>query len=195
MAEKLKVNDLTNVCVGSSVLQELFGVGDRQIRYLVEQGILERQSHGKYLFLKSVKAYITTLKVAANKSQLSEKEYNELDLNEEKAKHEYVKRQIAEIKLQLIRGEVHKAEDVEAVMCEMLARFKSQIESLPAKLAKKLEGENRTEIQKVLKEELGRTLEELSEYNPNDFYSNEHIEISDDEVEKLIDGISNEGEC
>ena len=188
--EKLKVDDLSNVTVNSSVLQELFGVGDRMIRYLVEEGIIEREGRGKYPLLKSVKSYITTLKVAnSGKIQTNE---DDLILEEEKAKHEHIKRQITEIKLQLIKGQVHKAEDVEAVMTDMLAKFKTKIESLPSKLAIQLEGEDKLSIQNILKEELADALKELASYDPKDFYSDEHIEISDDSINEFIEGVKNE---
>ena len=188
--EKLKVDDLSNVTVNSSVLQELFGVGDRMIRYLVEEGIIEREGRGKYPLLKSVKSYITTLKVAnSGKIQTNE---DDLVLEEEKAKHEHIKRQITEKKLQLIKGQVHKAEDVEAVMTDMLAKFKTKIESLPSKLAIQLEGEDKLSIQNILKEELADALKELASYDPKDFYSDEHIEISDDSINEFIEGVKNE---
>lgn len=187
IADKLKIDDLSNVNVNSAVLQDVFGVGDRMIRYLVEEGILERVGRGKYPLLKSVKSYITTLKVAGTGKVQNDDEYN---LDEEKAKHEHVKRQITEIKLQLIKGQVHKAEDVEAVMTDMFAKFKSKIEGLPSKLAVQLEGEDKLSIQNILREELAAALEELSEYNPSDFYSDEHIEISDDAVNEVISNVS-----
>jgi len=104
------------------------------------------------------------------------------------------KRQITEIKLQLIRGQVHKSEDVEAVMTDMFAKFRSKIESMPTKLAKRLEGEERLVIQKILQEELAAALEELAAYRPQDFYSDEHIDVSDEVLQDLLENIGNEGQ-
>ncbi len=191
MADTLKKEDLSNVMVNAGVLQEIFGVSDRMIRYLVEQGIIEKTARGKYPLLKNVKSYITTIKVANQGKDVSVDDEG-LDLMEEKAMHEHVKRQITEIKLQLIKGQVHKAEDVEAVMTDMFEKFKTKINCLPSKLAKSLEGEGRLGIQKILKEELDGALEELAEYNPKDFYSDEHIEISDDTLNELIEGVNSE---
>jgi phage terminase Nu1 subunit (DNA packaging protein) len=190
MADKLTKEDLSDISVNAGVLEELFGVGDRMIRYLVEQGVVEKVSRGKYGLMKSVKNYITTIKVASQGKIESE---GELDLDEERAKHEHVKRQITEIKLQLIRGETHKAEDVEAVMTDMFQKFKAKMESMPAKLAKKLEGEERIEIQKILKSEIEGALNELAAYNPENFYSDEHIDVSDDAVNELLEGVMHEG--
>lgn len=190
MAETLKKEDLMNVTVNAAVLEDVFGVSDRMIRYLTEQGVIEKTSRGKYPLLKNVKNYILTLKLA-NQGKISTEDDN-YSLEEEKAKHEHVKRQVSELKLQLMRGQVHKAEDVEAVMTDMLEKFKAKVTVLPSKLAKGLEGESRINIQKILKEELDDALNELSKYNPQDFYSDEHIEISDDEASELIQNINDE---
>lgn len=191
MADKLTKDDLMNVNVNTGVLQEVFGVSDRMIRILAEQGIIEKTARGKYPLLKNVKNYITTLKVANQGKDIPAEGGSNLDLDEEKAMHEHVKRQITEIKLQLMKGQVHKAEDVEAVMTDMFAKFKSKIESLPAKLAKELEGEDRIAMQRILKVELDEALDELSSYNPQDFYSDEHIEIGNDVINNLIDEVNN----
>jgi glyceraldehyde-3-phosphate dehydrogenase/erythrose-4-phosphate dehydrogenase len=116
----------------------------------------------------------------------------EYDLKDEQAKHEHIKRQISEIKLQLIRGQTHKAEDVEAVMTDMFARFRSQMEALPSILAKQLENRDRLEIQKILKTEIDKALLELASYSPEKFYSDEHIDVSDEAVQELLEGVSSE---
>lgn len=187
MAAKRETEDFETLLVSSKVLETLFGVKDRTIRDMADKGIIKRDSHGRYLFWNSTKNYITALKVAnAEKNSFTaESKETGLDLDEEKAQHERLKRQITEIKLQLIKGQVHKAEDVEAVMTDMFARFKSKVTALPSKLAKKLEGKSRTEIQRILKIDIDNALVELADYNPADFYSDEHIEISGDDVSSL----------
>lgn len=187
MAAKRETEDFETLLVSSKVLETLFGVKDRTIRDMADKGIVKRDSHGRYLFWNSTKNYITAIKVvnAEKNSSTAESEETGLDLDEEKARHERLKRQITEIKLQLIKGQVHKAEDVEAVMTDMFARFKSKVTALPSKLAKKLEGKSRTEIQRILKIDIDNALVELADYNPADFYSDEHIEISGDDVSSL----------
>lgn len=187
MAAKRETDEFEELLVSSKVLESLFGVKDRTIRDLADKGILKRDSHGKYLFWHSTKSYITALKVAnAGKSSTrTDDDKDILDLDEEKAQHERLKSQITEIKLQLMRGQVHKAEDVEAVMTNMFVRFKSKMTALPSKLARKLEGKTRTEIQGILKTDIDNALVELASYSPADFYSDEHIEISGEDVVTL----------
>lgn len=179
MGIQRSVSDFEEIVVSSKVLESLFGLQDRTIRDLAEKGIIKRDSHGKYLLWNSAKSYITALKVV-NASKSNTRIYSdeeELDLETEKAQHEKLKKQITEIKLQLIKGQVHKAEDVEAVMTDMFEKFRSKMTALPAKLGKKLEGKSRAEIQRILKKEIDNALVELANYNPADFYSDEHIEI------------------
>lgn len=190
-----KNTDFEEIMVGPKVLETLFGVGERTIQRLAEQGIVKRNSKGKYFLMKSVKAYVLTLKAAAaGKNIQTDDDEDDLDLDKERALHERVKRQIDEIKLELIKGKVHKAEDVQAIVTDMLTRFKSKMEAMPSKLARKLEGKKRTDIQKTLAAEIRSALEELSEYNPVDYYSDEHIDVSNEELKALgVDDISDDG--
>lgn len=181
MAQKNDLDSFETI-VASKVLESLFGVKDRTIRDLADKGIVKRDSHGKYLLWNSAKGYITALKaINAGKNGINtEDDEQELSYDEEHAIHERYKSQITEIRLQLIKGQVHKAEDVERVMTDMFEKFKSKISAIPSKMAKKLEGKTRTEIQTMLQEEMDAALTELSDYSPSDFYSDEHIDVPAD---------------
>lgn len=190
METSKKENNFNEILVNSKTLESLFGLKDRSIRGLADKGIVRRDSHGKYLLWESAKSYITFLKVTnASKDRDFNGEYEEqIDWEEEKAQHERLKRQITEIKLQLIKGQVHKSEDVERVMTDMFAKFKSKIVALPAKLARRLEGKKRNEIQEILRKEIDNVLIELAAYSPADFYSDEHIEVHSENIEMLLGG-------
>ena len=179
------MEELDDILVNSKVLEALFGVKDRTIRYLADNGIVKRDSHGKYLLMDSAKNYITTLKVGNTGKVRTDDTEEELNLYTEKASHEHIKRQITEIKLQLIKGQVHKSEDVEAVMTDMFIKFREKMAAMPAKLARKLEGKDKLEIQKILRKEISSALNELADYNPADFYSDEHIEVSNESIREL----------
>lgn len=179
------MEELNDILVTSKVLEALFGVADRTIRYLADNGIVKRDSHGKYLLMDSAKSYITTLKVGNTAKVRTDDAKEELSLYTEKALHEHAKRQITEIKRQLIEGQVHKSEDVEAVMTDMFIKFREKMTAMPAKLARKLEGKDKLEIQKILRKEIGSALNELADYNPADFYSDEHIEVSNESIREL----------
>ena len=193
MAETRNVDSMDTITVSAKVLGEICGIGDRQIRNLAEEGIMCKNSHGKYLLLKSVKNYIITLKVAKAGQNVESDLDQELDLDTEKAKHEHVKLQIAEIKLAMIQGKAHKSEDVERVITDMFEKFRSKLQALPAKLAKKLEGKDRIDIQNILQSDINSALEELAAYNPANYYSDEYIDIGEDEIFSLGKDVFDEG--
>lgn len=183
MADTRNSDNLSAVTVSATVLGNILGVGDRMIRRLAEEGILKKNSHGKYLLLSSVRNYILTIKVSKLSESMNHSlDESGLDLDTEKAIHEHFKRQITELKLQVLQGKLHKSDDVERVMTDMFVKFKSKMEAMPAKLARRLEGKSKTEIQELLQVEIISALQELSEYNPSDFCSDECIDedISDD---------------
>lgn len=179
MAEKRKIDDITDLTVSAKVMGECLSVGDRMVRHLADEGLLKRDSHGKYLLLHSVKNYILALKASKAGEHVDVGPGNVLDLNQEKASNEHWKALINEIKLQLIQGKVHKSEDVGRVLTDMLLNFKDKITAIPAKMAVKLQGKSKQEIQDIIAEELSFALDELSEYNPADYYSNEHIAVEE----------------
>lgn len=187
MAATKNADDMLFVTVSAQRMGDILGVGDRMVRYLAEEGILKRNSHGKYLLVASVKNYILTLKVSKPTSAEADPDDGSLSWEGEKAKHEKLKRQITDLKLQVLKGHLHKSEDVERVVNDMLAKFKSKLEAMPSKLARKLEKKTKTQILEILQDEIRSALEELSEYNPSDYYSDDYIEIEDDYIYNLGD--------
>ena len=193
MADTEKVNDIDSVTVTAGVLGGILGVSERRIRGLAQEGIFVKASQGRYKLKESMHNYVLNLRVAndAGKTIQSDLE-DELDLNTEKAKHERIKRHMSELKLALMKGEVHKSNDVEAVMMDMLVRFKTKIISLPSKLTPQLVDRDKSYILNALTEELNQVLEELSSYNAADFYGKEYIDVEelddeDDEIEVIDD--------
>lgn len=179
MSEKVK--DTEVIVVPATELSKYIGVGTRQIRRLAEEGLIIKTSNGRYKLQESVYNYILNLKV--NNQRIEKDE--DLDLDKEKAKHEKVKREMAELKLALMNGSMHKSEDVRQVMVDMLANFKTRCLALPAKLAPYLINQtNRAEVQEILQKEMNQLLCELRDYNPKDFYGKEFINEEDEDDEE-----------
>lgn len=171
-----KTTDLSQVAVAAGVLSKMLGISDRRIRQLADEGVIIRVSQGRYNLEKSIKGYVLNLKIA-NSSKEQLRLDDELDLEKEKAKHERVKRQMDEMKLSLMRGRMHKSEDVEAVMTDMLANFKARCLNLPAKLTPQLVSrDDKGYIMGLLTDEINQALQELAEYDPAEFYSDDYIE-------------------
>lgn len=179
--ESAKVTNIDSITVSAAVLGELFGVSDRRIRQMSEEGTVARAAKGRYKLVESVKNYILTLKMAADGMGI-EIEDGAVDLEEEKGLHERVKRHISELKLQIMRGEVHKAEDVETVMMDMLTAFRTRILGIPSKVAPILENRDAIYIKDRLTNEVMDALNELKDYEPKAFYSDEYVESEEEDV-------------
>lgn len=130
--ESAKVTDIDSLTVSAAVLGNIFGVTDRRIRQMAEEGIIVRAAKGRYNLVDSLKNYILSLKLAVDSND-SDNPDGELNFEEEKALHERVKRHISEMKLQTMKGELHKADDVRHVMTDMLSSFKTRMMNIPAK--------------------------------------------------------------
>jgi len=183
VADIQSVEDISMVTVSAKVMAEVLSVGDRQVRNLAEEGILVRNSHGKYLFLQSVKNYIVNIKLAKAGEKIgSGLDKGSLDWEQEKAKHERLKSMITEINLQLIQGKVHKSEDVGRVITDMFAKFRSKMLALPAGIAPRLWKKTKEEITDTLRAGIEDALNELAAYNPADYYSSEHVEFDEDDL-------------
>ncbi len=181
-AETEKVDDISRITVSAGVLGKIIGVSDRRIRQLADEGILTKVSSGRYSLQESLHSYILNLRVANDADRGQKELEDKLDYALEKAMHERVKRHMSELQYALMKGNVHRAEDVEAVMTNMLTNFKTKILNLPSKLTPLLV--NRSDkkyILELLTNEFGEALEELSNYNASDFYSDEYIDIDEEE--------------
>lgn len=177
-----KIDDIGSTVVSAKVLSKLFSLTERRIRDLAQEGILVRETtKGRYNLERSVQNYILHLKTNKNIENMTTNK--ELDLEEEKAIHEKVKREKAEIELKIMKGEVHLSEDVESVLSTMLANFRSKILAMPSKIAPTIVSQNDVKyIRDRIKVECIEVLEELKDYDPSVFYNEKYVE--DDEIEE-----------
>lgn len=184
-AESAKVTNIDSITVSAAVLGDMFGVSDRRIRQMAEEGIVARAAKGRYKLVDSIKNYLLTMKLAAEGVGIDLAD-GEINLEEEKGLHERVKRHISELKLQIMKGGLHKAQDVEIVMTDMLVAFKTRMMNIPSKVAPILENRDAVFIKDRLTSEVIEALNELKDYDPRAFYSEEYVEEDemDDEQEE-----------
>ena len=179
MTESVKTTDISAITVNIATLEKMIGVSDRRIRQLAEEGIVVRAAKGRYKLKDSIMNYILTLKVAMEAAGTDSPD-GELDLEEEKAIHERVKRHISELKLQVMKGELHRSGDVERVMTDMLVSIRARLLAMPTKLAPLLVARNDVGyIRTALNREVLDALNELKDYNPKDFQGDDFV--SDEE--------------
>lgn len=178
-----KIDNVEKVTVSSTVLSNLFGLTTRRIRQLENEGVIQKIARGKYSLQDNIKSYITYIKASADLKE-NKTEEGKIDYDEEHALLERRKREKMELELAAMRGTMHYSEDVERVMNDMLSNFKAKILALPSRAAPRLITLSTiADIQEVLQNEVLDALNEMSQYNPNDFYSDEYVDVLDDEVE------------
>ncbi|WP_270501329.1 hypothetical protein [Clostridium butyricum] len=178
-----KIDSVEKVTVSSTVLSNLFGLTTRRIRQLENEGVIQKIARGKYSLQDNIKSYITYIKASADLKE-NKTEAGKIDYDEEHALLERRKREKIELELAAMRGTMHYSEDVERVMNDMLSNFKARILALPSRAAPRLITLSTiADIQEILQNEVLDALNEMSKYNPNDFYSNEYVDVLDDEVQ------------
>lgn len=175
------VNPLENKDINKNVfivstkeICEILGLSDRRIQQLAKEDILVRVSHGKYDLPGSIQNYINYIKEQSKTGE-------ELNKVEEETLLVRVRRQKAEIELDIMQGNVHLSEDVEKVMSDMLSSFRAQLLVIPGKASPQLMGMNEIEpIKAILKNYIHEALQEMSEYDPTAFYNKTNITVEEE---------------
>lgn len=133
---------------------------ERNVRLLRDKGVLTEYREGLYDLKTATRQYINFLR------QKNPGAEEKVDYNTERAKLVRAKRESEELDLQLRKNELHKTEDIEQVMTDMLMKFKSKLMAIPAKLSPILsKKKDKVEIFNLLKKSIDETLEELSDFD------------------------------
>lgn len=166
MSEKDKKKILSGP-QGVRFIAELFGCTTRRVEQLKTEGIIEGGGKPtKYDAYETAKAYIAYLTDKANGREKKERDSNletqklEADVRQKKAKAE-----MAELELKELRGELHRAEDVEAIMTDHVLKIRAMLLAMPGKLAvDTANSKTAQEAAEIIKQEVYFILNELSEY-------------------------------
>jgi phage terminase Nu1 subunit (DNA packaging protein) len=176
MLEKVDKLDIT--VVNSITLGDAWGITDRRVRQLVDEGVIEPVSRGKYNFFECTRKYCGYLRQISEAG--TEKKEVKLDYDTERAAHEKIKREKSELQLKVMRGELHRSEDVEFVMTNIIANAKARLLSIPPKAAPMLIGySNISKIQDILQKHIEEALKELSEYDSELFINDDVLQQGD----------------
>lgn len=179
--------------VKSNVISEILGFKTtRRVEQLAKEGVFVRVGRGQYDLAASIQGYIEYLLEAGTMVE------GKLDKTQEEAKWVLARRRKTELELQIMKGELHRAEDVQMVMSDMLGNFRARLLSIPSKVAPQLLGKTEIPVIKNILEEVVReAMNELSDYDPNVFYeySKDNLFLEEDDLEDtIIDEIEMEQE-
>ena len=163
--------------VTTKQISEILGLSTRRIQQLATENALVKASRGKFDLPSSITTYINYLVE-------KEKPDSELDKYEEEALWTRARRQKTELELQIMKGELHRSEDVKRVMNDMLGGFRARLLSLPSKTAPQILGKTEIPaIKEILKESVYEAMNELSDYDPHVFYDYSKDKLYLDEEE------------
>ena len=119
--------------VSTSLLAEIIGVTSRRVQQLTKEIPLEQVSRRTYDLPITVQKYVAWIKDSTAASN-----EGEVNLQTEKTLLTRAQRKKAERLLQLMDGELHKADDVKFIVGNMVATVRSRLLDIPAKLSPKM---------------------------------------------------------
>jgi len=149
-------------------IAQILTISEKRVKQLTDEGVIDEFSPGFYHLLPAVRGYIGYLQsLVADDDQSS-------DYNQERARYTRIKREDAELDLQVKRNELHHAHVVEFVVTNSIVAFKAKLETLPHTALPALmgiaDGADKPErILAVLKKSTDDALSEFAEYDPADF--------------------------
>lgn len=169
---------INEVLFTTKQMAETLNLTTRRVQQLAEEGILVREKRGKYRGIASLQKYIQYIQERDVPDDM------DVDYWTEKARHEKAKREKTELQVAVMKGKLHRSEDVEAVMDGMVSAFRSRCLALPTKIAPQLLNKTEVaEVQEFLTQEVHDVLTDLATYDPAEFHNknDEYIEVTDDE--------------
>lgn len=138
----------------SKVVAGWLGLTERRVRQLRDEGVIQEARPGLYDLQPTVLRYIRYVGGAGKES-----------LTHERTMLTAAKREMAQIEIDLRRGDLHRTADIELGLKTMILNIRSRFLALPAKLSPALATMgSQTEIFDTLKGAIDETLEELSDY-------------------------------
>lgn len=162
------VSDFMSLELTARDFGELVGISDRHVRRLIKSGKVPAKSQNPLRISvgAGLAAFISHLKESAktedrpvdDEKARSEKLRADADISIYKAKQE-------EAKWKEMAGQLHRAEDVQAMTEDLIYTIRGAITALPGKLAMNVAAEDDPNVcSSIIKEEIILVLEGLSEY-------------------------------
>ena len=158
----------------SQVIAGIFQCSVRRVEQLTAEGVIKGQGRPRrYDLMPTIKAYIRYL---SDKANGREKKQTDAELTTQKLEAESrfkkAKADMAELELKELRGELHRAADVEAITTDHVMFLRSLLMALPGALAVDMAAiNNASEASNRIRQEVNSILERLSEfrYDPEEY--------------------------
>ncbi|MCI8570292.1 MAG: protoporphyrinogen oxidase [Lachnospiraceae bacterium] len=157
--------------ISSKEVAGIIGKDERTVQNLAKKGILTCEKEGRkniYDLYTVIREYCDYLAKSCRKqfsSMEEEKTFEDIRIKRAKA-------EVAELELQELKGNLHAAEDVEAMTLDLVMVIRSSFLALPGRVATELaEIEDAAVISEKLRSEVYSILKDLAnyEYDPEEY--------------------------
>lgn len=156
---KAKTDRLQDREISTSEMALIVGKSPQWIRQLTRENVLTQVGRGKYSLGEVVQDYIKHVEGESSDGKVS--------YRDEKAEHERVKKEIAQLELEEKRNNLHSTTDVQDAWGALLVNFRERLTGLPPKLANKLAYlTDEKEIRRLLEDRINEALYQLAKYDP-----------------------------
>lgn len=151
----------------TKVIAQIFGVSTRRVEQLKSEGIIKGQGKPtKYDLFPTIRDYI---KYLSDKANGREKKEADAQIETEKLTAEkrikMAKAEMAELELLELKGELHRASDVEAITTDHVLYMRSMLMAMPGKLAVDVATlSSAAECAERIKQEVYTVLNNLADY-------------------------------
>ena len=152
----------------TDVIARLFDKSTRRIQQLTQDGVLptEQTPNGRrYDLLPTIKRYISYLEARAEKQQpqsMTQKLEAKLDAE---IKYKKAKADKAKLELDELKGQMHRAGDIEKLTNELVFSVRSMLLALPGRVAMDLAGINKpVEVSQYMARHVEALLNQLAQH-------------------------------
>jgi hypothetical protein len=163
---------MARATINTTQLARLLLMTPRNVQRLVGDGILARAAdddgvelRGRFEMVPNVQAYIKHLLARREHDAPSESRW--MTLRNQRMAAEGA---LADLRLQELRGKLHRSDDVEFAVTTMITACRSRLLSIPSRIARSLLGKRSfKEIYDIIYKEIELALRELTGYDPKKF--------------------------
>ena len=160
--------------VGATVIAKIYGVTVKQIDNLRRDGVIKCEGRpARYDLIPTLQAlYEYQRRIIKSNGKSDENRRNEAIKLDAEARLKQAKAEMAELELQELQGEMHRAEDVEAITTNIVFAVRSFLLAMPNRLAIDVyNAKSKTQVSEVIKKEIYQILEQLAnlDYDKADY--------------------------
>ena len=177
------------IIVSRGELAKICGKSVSVLEDLTAQGVIQtlpsptKKRAAQYDLVKTMAVLIN------HYSERAQSKFIPKDIEEARKKQIETRTEIDEIKLAILRGDVHTTENIEQVFGAMLTRLRVNLLGIPMNVAPMLSGkEDVNSIAKIIDDRIRRSLIELSSFTIDDFKA-----YSGAEYEAVTEECGNDG--